>query len=179
MSNLSGVARPYAYAAFNCAVSTQQVSEWKVFLETAATLAQNSTVASLLPNPEIKPDQILSLFFDILTPYLNDERKNFLKLLSVNKRFPALPAMSLLFNTCCAEQEKISRVHLVTAVETDQAFRQQLQEALVKRMQQNITLTYEVQPDIIAGAKIYLNNNQVIDGSIIGKLNRLLEFSLR
>jgi F-type H+-transporting ATPase subunit delta len=89
-----------------------------------------------------------------------------------------LPAISDLYDSYYALHEKISQVRVITAIEIKEDFRQHLKLALAKRIRGDVTLNCEVDPSIIAGAIIHVGD-RVIDGSIRGKLTRLLEFSLR
>lgn len=172
------IARPYALAAFEFAREKGQLSEWKIFLETASTIVKNDLVCGLLENPEISSAKLAKLFEEVLGQALNTDRKNFLLLLAQNKRLLALPDITDEFNAHCAALEKMSAVRVITAVETDPEFRQKLTQALVKRIQHEVTLHCEVDPSILGGAIIHIGD-RVIDGSIRGKLTRLLEFSLR
>lgn len=178
MTNVSGkysnIARPYALAAFEHAREKQQLSAWKTFLELASTIAQQSPVIKVLANPEVPSSKLFDLFHEILVPQLDTERKNFLLLLAQNKRLSVLPEISEAFNNFYATLEKTSKVRVITAVESQEGFRKKLAETLKKRIQRDVTLQCDVDPSIIGGAIIHIGD-RVIDGSIRGKLNRLLQ----
>ena len=178
MANLSSIARPYALAAFECASDKQQLPAWKAFLESAKEVALNPSVSKLLDNPEISSSKLFDLFHEVLATLLDSERKNFLLLLAQNKRFIVLPEIVALFNMYYAAYEKISTIRVITAVEVEESYRQKLAQALTKRVQREVTLNCEVDPAILGGAIIHIGD-RVIDGSVRGKLTRLLEFSLR
>lgn len=178
MANFASIARPYALAAFEYARDSQQLSEWKAFLDAASTMAKESVVDKLLNNPELSSAKLFDLFHDVLSSLLDEKRKNFLLLLAENDRLPALPEIAEQFATYYAALEKISQVRVVTAIATQEEFRQKLIAALTKRIKHQVTLHCEVDPAILGGAIIHMGDN-VIDGSIRGKLTRLLEFSLR
>ena len=178
MANLSSIARPYALAAFECAREKQQLSAWQTFLASASFAAKEPSVMRLLANPEMSSNKLSELFVDVLSPLLDDERKNFLLLLGQNKRLVVLPNIEMLFNAYYATLEKVSTVRVVTAIEVKEDFKQTFIQALSKRIQRAVTLECEVDPAILGGAVIHIGD-RVIDGSIRGKLTRLLEFSLR
>jgi F-type H+-transporting ATPase subunit delta len=177
MSNLSSIARPYALAAFDCARDQQQLSEWKDFLESASLLIQQKDVARLLANPELSSAKLFDFIHDILAlqshPSLNKERKNFLSVLAQNKRMNVLPDIADTFNAYYAALEKITKIRLVTAIAAQEEFKQQLVNVLTKRIQSKITLDCEIDPSILGGAIVHIGD-KVIDGSIRGKLTRLL-----
>lgn len=178
MANLVHIARPYALAAFECARESEQLPAWKAFLESASIIAKNPSVQRLLANPETQSAQLYELFDGVLSTQLNDERRNLLKLLAQNKRLPLLPDMSDAFNVFCEQLEKISKVRMVTALAMEDKIKQKFVQALTKRVKHDVVLHCEVDPSILGGAIIHFGDN-VIDGSIRGKLTRLLEFSLR
>jgi len=179
MANLSNIARPYALAAFSCAHEANQLDAWKDFLTMAAFIANDAAVVKLLANPEVSDNVLFKLFQDVMSKAdLSGEQKNFLHLLAQNARFVILPEIAAAFNACYAQLEKISDVRVVTAIEAKEDFRQKLTTALTKRIKRDVTLHCEIDPTILGGAIIYIGDS-VIDGSIRGKLTRLLEFSLR
>lgn len=174
MANLSSIARPYALAAFEYARDHQQLPAWKNFLEAAAFIASQPEVIPLMANPELPSAKIYALFHDLLAVHMDKERNNFLLLLSEHKRFNALPEIVEMFNAHYATLEKISNVRVITATETQESFRKKLTESLTKRIQREVTLQCEVDSSLIGGAIIHIGD-RVIDGSIRGKLSRLLE----
>lgn len=176
MANLSSVARPYALAAFECAREKQNLSDWTAFLESAANVVRDKSAAKLLKDPEFTSEQAFEFFNSVLTAMLDGERKNFLHLLAQNKRLLALPDIAAEFKQYVAALEKMSSVRVITAVEAEEAFKQRLAANLSKRMNHDVTLHCEVNPAIIGGAIIHIGD-KVIDGSVRGKLTRLLEFS--
>lgn len=168
------MARPYALAAFEYARDKNEIEIWKRFLASATFIAQNSAVIRLLANPEIETSKLLHLFLEVLSSSITDEQKNFLKLLSQNKRFNLLPEINELFNHYLAALEKISKIRVVTALEIEEDFKQRLAQSLSKRIHHQVNLQTEVDPEILGGAIIHIGD-RVIDGSIRGKLTRLLE----
>lgn len=178
MATLESIARPYARAAFNYARDNKQLLAWKNFLEAAACVAKDPVVIRILTTPEIAVIKVLDLFQGVLAKLLDGERKNFLLLLAQNNRLLVLPEISDLFNSYYSSLEKISKVRVVTAVAAQTDFQQKLAQALTKRLQHDVTLQCEIDPAIIGGAIIYMNDS-VIDGSVRGQLTRLLDYSLR
>jgi F-type H+-transporting ATPase subunit delta len=174
MANLSSIARPYALAAFDYAREHQQLSAWKAFLTNASLVARDPAVAKLLANHALSAAKLYDLFHDVLKTQLNTEQNNFLLLISQRMRFAALPEITDAFNAYYAALEKLSNVRVVTAVDIQDEFRQKLSKALTKRIQRDVTLHCETDPAIIGGAIIHIGD-RVIDGSVRGKLSRLLQ----
>lgn len=178
MANMLSIARPYAFAAFQAAQENQQLADWKLFLASAASIAQDKNVKALLTNPLVESSKLLALFEDVLGSLINPARKNFLMLLAENNRLIALPDISTAFDDHYATLEKTSNVRVITAIDADQDFKKLLTQALTKRFNHQVTLQCEVDPAILGGAILHIDD-RVIDGSIRGQLHRLLEFSLR
>lgn len=177
-SKFSNIARPYAVAAFEHARDKKQLPEWKAFFESAAYMAQNTSVMRVLANPETQPQKLFELFRDVLASQINAEQTNFLHLLANNDRLNVLPEISELFNAYYAALEKMSNVRVTTAVDIEDEFRKKLIQALTKRMKHEVTLEWDVDPAIIGGAILRMGD-RVIDGSIREQLAKILEFSLR
>jgi F-type H+-transporting ATPase subunit delta len=174
MSNLSSIARPYALAAFDSAREKQQLPAWKSFLESAAFMARQPSVVKVLANPEVSSARLFDLFHGVLSSLVDSDRENFLRLVAQNNRLNALPEISDLFNVYYATLEKHSKVRVVTAIEASPDFIKKLTQSLSKRIQREVTLLCEIDPAIIGGAVIHIGD-RVIDGSIRGKLTRLLD----
>ena len=174
MTNYANIARPYALAAFEFARDKQQLSGWKAFLASAALVARDPQAAKMLENPEVQSSNQYELFQSVLAAVMDENQNNFLRLLAQKRRLPALPNMSEEFNAYYAALEKTSNVRVITAVDMQEEFKQKLARALSKRIQREVVLHCEVDPNILGGAIIHMGDN-VIDGSVSGKLNRLRE----
>lgn len=174
MANTLTLARPYALAAFECALENKAIADWEGMLTAAADVARNKSVAQLLMDPLLTSKQLIALFSEVLTSVLDQEKKNFIALLAEKKRLPLLPEILELFKSFRAEREKIINVKLTTAIAIDKAMENKMAAALVKRLQQQILLECEVDPALVGGA-IISAGDIVIDGSVQGQLKRLLE----
>jgi F-type H+-transporting ATPase subunit delta len=64
------------------------------------------------------------------------------------------------------------RVRVVSAVALQESEAERIQTALAKRFDREISLKNEVDAEVLGGAIIYAGD-QVIDGSLQGRLNRL------
>jgi F-type H+-transporting ATPase subunit delta len=171
---MTTLARPYAVAAFEYAVEKQDMSAWEVFLQSAAKVAQDVSVQRLLSSPSVTREQLATFFCEILVSLLNTERKNFIQLLVEHDRLMVLPDIALLFGQYRAIQEKTSQAHVISAIPLDDAYQQKLIKVLTARLQRQVELQCEVDPLLLGGVIVRVDD-KVIDGSIRGKLTRLLE----
>lgn len=171
---LATIARPYALAAFEYALDKKELSDWEAFLNKAAAVMQTKEVQFLLQNPEVRQQEIGTLFCDILGSQLDDEKKNFILLLAEYRRLDVLPEIVELFTNYRAQFDKTISVQLISAIKLDAATEQKYIDALTKRLKRKVTLQTELDETLLGGALIRAGD-MVIDGSVRGKLNRLLE----
>lgn len=171
---LTTIARPYAAAAFDRALSKNDLASWEAFLRTAASIAESPSLAPLLESPKVTTKQRTDLFCEILAAMLDTEKKNFISLLAENKRLPALPAIAELFSEYRAAREKNISVQVTSAVPLDEHYQQKLAAALTERLERQVTLRCEVDPTLLGGAVIRAGD-LVVDGSVRSKLSRLIE----
>jgi F-type H+-transporting ATPase subunit delta len=173
--NVTSIARPYAIAAFECALAKNALPAWQELLQTAAIVSQDPLMIRIMASPDVNKTQLADLFCDVLTSELDAEKKNFICLLAEHKRFPVLPEMAKQFAQLRAEHEKQATVEVVSAVPLDAQQQAKLTEALAKRLHLTVSLTCSVNPELIGGAIVKMGD-KVIDGSVRGKLQRLFDF---
>jgi F-type H+-transporting ATPase subunit delta len=170
MSELTTIARPYAKAAFEFAVEKQAVSDWNDMLVFAAQVANNQQVSSLIANKAA--EEQANIFISVCAEQINEYGQNLVKVLAENGRLAALPEVAELFTEFKAEYDKEIDVDIISATELAQAQLATLVSALEKRFSRKIKLNCSVDETLIGGLIIKAGDN-VIDGSLRGKLNRL------
>jgi F-type H+-transporting ATPase subunit delta len=99
---------------------------------------------------------------------------NFMRLLVDNGRVQLLSRISFFYNQLADTAQDRTTARVVAAVEIDEAIRVKLAQLLEKKFKKKIVLECDVNPELIGGLKIELNN-QVIDYSIKGELERIKE----
>ncbi len=175
LTNMTTVARPYAIAAFEFAVDKNTLSAWETMLDAASLLTQDSSMQQLLTSPNVTSQQLATLYCDILANRLNSEMTNFIQLLAEYNRLSFLPDIAELFKSYRAEQEKKLCVQVTSAVLLNDSYQQKLIETLTKRLHRQVELECEVDPHLLGGA-IITAGDTVIDGSVRGKLDRMVKF---
>lgn len=171
---LTTIARPYALAAFEYALAKQDLASWEAMLNNAAGIAQDKAMKHLLDSPRFTHQDIVEIFSGILEKQLDTEMKNFIQLLAEYNRINALPEIAVLYSAHRARYEKTVTVQLTSAIVLDEAYQQKFTDALSLRLKQKVSLQCEVDESLLGGAMIRAGD-LVIDGSVRGKLNRLLE----
>lgn len=172
MSALTTLARPYAKAAFQLAEKESSLRKWDGMLALAAGIVGDERVAAVIDSPHISPSQARDLVFEAGGDQFDGGFGDFLTVLSENGRLPLLNEIAAMYSKLRQAAEKRLEVRVVSAValEADQEAR--LREALSKRFDADIELNNEIDRSVIGGAVIYAGD-QVIDGSLLGRLKKL------
>jgi len=173
MAELSTVARPYAKAAFEYALSQGKLAEWSNMLNLAAQAVADSAVQNVLGNPAISQAQKAEIVIEICTG-LDESGKNFVQTLSEVGRLSLFPQIAEQFEALKAEQEKTVEVEITSAYELTSEQQTKLAQALQKRLNREIKIQTQVDQSLIGGVLIHAGDT-VIDGSVRGKLAKLAE----
>ena len=172
MSVTTTLARPYAKAAFAEALVHNRVAAWSQLLQIAAVSVQQPEVVELLRDPRCTTDQRLSFLFEVCGVYLDEQSRNFLQLLAQKNRLMLLPEITELFEKYRTERAQTSYVEITSAMPLSATEQKNLARALSKRLQGEVILDCKVDKSLVGGVMIRAGD-LVIDGSIMGKLERL------
>jgi F-type H+-transporting ATPase subunit delta len=174
MAQLTTVARPYARAAFETAVTAGALKGWSAMLGMLGRLVQDKKVASYLADPARSSGERAQTLIDLCGSELDAKGQNFLMVLAANKRLPLLPEISIIFEEMKAEHEKSVDVEVISAFSMDEAATNKLAAALRQRLQREVKLNTSIDKSLIGGLVVRAGD-LVIDGSVRGKLNKLIE----
>jgi len=173
------VARPYARAIFEIAISAGALAEWSESLAVAGQLLGDRGLVEYLGDPEFSADKRLDflhgLFGEAGSPMLagGDKRgSNFLKLLLENDRIVVLPEISEHFEALKAQVENSVDAVVTSAVALSGAQLQEIASSLKERLGRDIRITTEIDETLIGGAVIRAGD-VVIDGSLRARLEGL------
>ena len=172
MSNATTLARPYAKAAFELASADNATDRWNEMLSLASALVTEETIASLLESPQLTSNQVVQVLSDAGGEAFDSRFRDFLKVVSENKRFSLLPEVTDLYQRLREEADKLLRVKVVSAFELEEDQATRMKDALARRYDREILLESEVDKSVIGGAVIYADG-QVIDGSLKDRLAKL------
>lgn len=171
MAEAITIARPYAVAVFSLAQEKGDLQTWSEMLQTAAQCAESAEVQAILTSPAVSDEQAVDLLGDVVGK-LSADARNFLLLLAENNRLLLLPEIATLFEALRADAEQMLTAEVVTARALTDAQKTKIAAALKKRLGKEVTLTEQVDEGLLGGA-IIRAGDLVIDGSALGKLNRL------
>lgn len=174
MAENATAARPYAQAAFDVARAAGKLKNWSGWLGAAAALVSDAKVRELIGNPRVAKAQVQGFMLDALGGAPDQQAKNFIRLLTENRRLTLLPDIATLFEASRAEAEGTLRVQVTSATALSDEQQRTLAAALKKRFQREVALHCDMDKNLIGGA-IIRAGDRVIDGSARGKLQRLAQ----
>jgi len=172
MSSLTTLARPYAKAAFELARSDDKLADWDEMLSAVAIATTDEVMANWLLSPHSTAEKAVEIIVETLGADVDPRFQGFLGVLASNDRLSLCSEISRMFEQLRADAEKRLQVRVVSAVALQDADTERMRSALAIRFDREITLNNEIDSDILGGAIIYAGD-QVIDGSILGRLKRL------
>lgn len=177
MSSLTTLARPYAKAAFELARSDDadkggNLAAWDDMLSTAAAITAEELMARWLQSPHSTPAKAVEIIVEAMGGDVDPRFQGYLGVLADNGRLSLCAEISRMFGQLRQEAEKRLTVRVVSAVALQDSETERMQSALAKRFEREITLNNEIDPEVLGGAIIYAGD-QVIDGSLLGRLKRL------
>lgn len=172
MSSLTTLARPYAKAAFELAQDQQALARWEDMLTLATEMAMDDSMVGLLESPHVSNAAVVKIITDAAGESFDSRFRDFLSVLADNGRLPLLPQLTKLYHQLREEAENRLSVTVVSAIPLDDEQAGRMKEALARRLACEIELNNEIDEGVIGGAVVYAGD-QVIDGSLLGKLEKL------
>lgn len=168
------IARPYAKAIFELALSEKKLNEWTKYLLVSSELILDEEVMKFITNPASTKNQQVDLVQSILKAELGENKTlyNLIELLAQNKRLALLPEIKEIYDSYKADEEKKLEVQLYSFSDVSTSQQEQLVKSLSKKLQRIVTLKINIDPSLLGGAIIQAGD-LVIDGSVRGKLNKL------
>lgn len=172
MSSATTLARPYARAAFELALGDDKLPDWDRWLGAVAAATAEADMATWLQSPHYDADKAVKIIVEVLGAEADARFQGYLGVLADNNRLLLCGEIRRLYSRLRQAAERRLEVKVVSAIALDEEQAERMREALAKRLDCDITLNNEVDPTVLGGAVIYAGD-QVIDGSLKGRLDRL------
>jgi len=172
MSDTASIARPYAQAVFELAKASGHFEQWSEQLALLSEVAEHADFKALIGDPRITRDQVETIIFQLTENALDEQARNFVKILSHYRRLSALPLITRQYESLRAEDEGIVEAELETAFELSSQQCNELTRALESHLGRKVRLSSEINSDLVGGAVVRAGD-WVIDGSIRAQLNKL------
>lgn len=158
------VARPYAEAAFMCAVEEKSLDKWQGMLCAMALACKDESLMAALknaPNATSAEAILISLLDDIL----DEQCKELIKVLGENNRFEVIPEVYEEFLHLREKHEKVLTVQLISAHPYAQSEIDSLKNKLAAKYDCSINFEQMIDESLIGGAILKVGN-EVIDASV-------------
>lgn len=172
MSELSTLARPYAEAVFRMAQGENDLAGWSTRLQSLALIVADAQVARLIVDPAVSSERIAGLIIEVAGTDLGERGGNFVKVLAENDRLSLLPEIVSQFETLKANAEATLEAIITSAQQLTQPQIDDLVAGLKAKFNRAVNVQVAVDPELIGGAVITIGD-QVIDGSVKGRLQRM------
>lgn len=172
MADFRTAARPYAKAVFEMARESGNYDVWSDRLDFLSSAVQTPELSAMLSTPNITQQARFELLEKVAGDKLDDQGKNFIRLVSENNRVDLLPDISGIYGMLKAEAEGEVEAQVTSAFELEPAQSEKIAAALSKRLNRKVKIVSSVDKDLIGGA-IIKAGDLVIDGSIRGRLTKM------
>jgi F-type H+-transporting ATPase subunit delta len=172
MAEAITIARPYANAVFNIANDKVKLKAWSELLAVFAQFVEDGEIAQMIASPSVTDEQVIDLMANVTGETVNDEARHLLMLLAENNRLSLLGDIAVIYEELRAEAEQVMTADVSAAKPLTEEQEANISAALKKRTGRDVTLNVEVDESLLGGAVIRAGD-LIIDGSALGKLNRL------
>lgn len=173
------IARPYAKALFELALSHHSLQEWETILQIYAAAIENPRINKMIRDPKITSKQWILFLLECLPenilnkePSLKSQVTQFIDLIMANQRMIILPAIYEQFQQLLIAHSETTLLSITSAYQLDDKISNQLLNVLQKKFGPHVTIHYKIDPSLIGGIVIR-HNHWVLDASIKNKLQRL------
>ena len=169
MAETITVARPYAEAAFSLAKEQNALAKWAEVLRLAAAVVRDPRVAEALDNPRLGAPEKESLLLSIAGDRLDEDARNYLRVLVQTDRIGLMPEIAEVFETLKDRDEGTAKAEIESAFELTDAQLAEIRSALERRFGKRIDATVRVNAALIGGARVTVGDT-VLDASVQAKL---------
>ena len=168
----------YAKSLFDFAGEKNQIEEvYEDLTLLANTLKENRDLQMLLRNPVVPPNQKHQIFESVFNGTLRDITYQFIDLLLKKRREPNLDMICEGFFRLYNQTHNIKTALIITAQPLSDELRSKIVSMLAEQTYATIDLKEEVEPELIGGFVIKMDD-YFLDDSVLYKINKLKqEFS--
>jgi len=165
------VARRYARAVFDLAVSTRQEEEWLRDLRVVESILTQPELAALLDNPAVPFGEKRAVVEGTMAG-LDQTRRSFVFVLVEHGRTSVISEIVAEYQRELNEHQGVAVAEVTTAVPLDDAESVAVTRRLEQIVGKRIILEKRVDPSILGGV-IARIGDRLVDGSIAGQLESL------
>lgn len=169
----SAITVRYAKAFFSLAKEKNMLDKAKTDIEMVLGICKQSADFILfLESPVVKSSKKAALIKTIFSKSVNELTLNFLLLITENKREDHIPGICRNFLDLTRKDQNIKSAILTTAAEVSAETTKDIEKLLGKQLNATIELSLKVNPDILGGLVLRLDDNQY-DASVATQLKKI------
>ena len=167
------VASRYANALFEAGLELNKLEVFQKDLKHISNILEGEVeIQTILSHPKISKNEKKDLLNKLFGKSVSHEMLNFLYVIIDKRRENHLGEIAKEFNKLFNEYENIVEVTAITAIPMDEKSQEKLKVTLGDRMNKNIRLKTIVDPGILGGVVLNVEN-KIIDGSIKSQLQNI------
>ena len=167
------IANRYAEALFQLSEEENITKEiYKELRNVVELVKGNKELDNVLKSPLVAKNEKIQLIEALFNNKINNNLKNFLKILVEKGRISSLKSIELTFKELLNNKNNIIEGTVISAVALTEKQVKELEEKLSKKYNKNVTLENKVDKNILGGVVIRLGNTQ-IDGSVKTRLDNI------
>ena len=167
------IANRYAEALFKLSEEENITKEiYNELHDVVEVIKNNKELDNVLKSPLVAKNEKTQLIEALFNNKINNDLKNFLKILVEKGRISSLKSIELTFKELLNDKHNIIEGTVISAIALTEKQVKELEEKLSKKYNKNVTLENEVDQSILGGVLVRLGNTQ-IDGSVKTRLNNI------
>ena len=167
------IANRYAEALFQLSEDDNITKEIYDELHSVVDIVKsNKDLDNVLKSPLVAKAEKVQLIETLFNNKINNNLKNFLKILVEKGRISSLKSIELTFKQLLNDRDNIIEGTVISAIPLTGEKVKELEEKLSKKYNKNVTLENKVDKTILGGVLVRLGNTQ-IDGSVKTRLNNI------
>ena len=173
------IANRYAEALFQLSEEENITKEiYNELHDVVEVIKNNKELDNVLKSPLVAKNEKTQLIEALFNNKINNDLKNFLKILVEKGRISSLKSIELTFKELLNDKHNIIEGTVISAIALTEKQVKELEEKLSKKYNKNVTLENEVDQSILGGVLVRLGNTQ-IDGSVKTRLNNIKDNLLK
>lgn len=167
------IANRYAEALFELSEEENITKEIYNELNNVVDIVKNNKdLDNALKSPLVAKAEKVQLIETLFNTKINNNLKNFLKILVEKGRISSLKSIELTFKELLNDKHNIIEGTVISAIALTDEKVKELEEKLSKKYNKNVTLENKVDESILGGVLVRLGNTQ-IDGSVKTRLDNI------
>lgn len=167
------IANRYAEALFQLSEDENITKEiYNELHNVVETVKNNKDLDNVLKSPLVGKIEKVKLIESLFNNKINNNLKNFLKILVEKGRISSLKSIELTFKQLLNDKNNIIEGTVISAIPLTDEKVKELEGKLSKKYNKNVTLENKVDQSILGGVLVRLGNTQ-IDGSVKTRLDNI------